>query len=300
MLDRHYDPKLSVGVILAGACLAPIIPPSLVAVIIGSLADVSIASLLLAGIVPGLIISALTLVYVFVRMPSEALDAQTTSTSDMSTGAALLRLLPFTLVIFSVMGLILLGIATPSEAAGTGVVGALGVAAIYGKLSLAMMRDALLLATRVSGAILLIVASSVLLGQLLALGGASSGIIRWVAELDIGQTALLIAMMLIPLILCMFIDQIAFMLAAIPLYQPILQTMDVDPVWFWTLFAVNLTIGTITPPFGYTLFALTASGPRAPSVGLAFRASWPIVAVLLVALATFFAVPQIILAPLGR
>jgi TRAP-type C4-dicarboxylate transport system permease large subunit len=76
--------------------------------------------------------------------------------------------------------------------------------------------------------------------------------------------------------------------------------MDVDPVWFWTLFAVNLTIGTITPPFGYTLFALTASGPRAPSVGLAFRASWPIVAVLLVALATFFAVPQIILAPLGR
>mgnify|MGYP000512210091 CR=1 FL=1 len=146
---------------------------------------------------------------------------------------------------------------------------------------------------------MLVVASSVLVGQVLGRGGASWGVIGGVSGRDIGQTVILLAMMAIPLILCMFVDQIAFMLAGITLYQPILQTMDVEPVWFWTLFAVNLTIGTITPPFGYTLFALTASGPRAPSIRLTFRASWPIVSIMIGALGLFFVFPQIVLWPLG-
>lgn len=299
MVERGYSSKLSVGVILAGACLAPIIPPSILAVIIGSLADVSISKLLIAGIVPGLVIAGMTLVYVIIvsrRMgEDEPTEETTTEQPERSSGRAILEMLPFLIVIFSVMGLIILGIATPSEAAATGVTGALIVAVIYRKLTISLILDALASAARVSAAILLIVASSVLFSQLLAISGASTGLIRWITTQDMPDWALLLILMLVPLILCMFMDQVAFMLAAIPLYIPIVASLDVDPLWFWAMFAVNLTIGTITPPFGYTLFALSASGPKSLTTKLVYSGSWPVVGIMLLALVLFAFVPEIIL-----
>ena len=294
MTARGYDARVSTGVILAGAPLAPIIPPSLLAIIVGSLADVSIAGLLIAGIVPGLLIAGLTGCWVAWRVARDpaAAPARAEVASDESLTAALVRMAPFLVVIASVMGLIVAGVATPGESAATGVVGAVLVAAIYRRLSLAMLREALVSATATAAMILVIVASSKLFSQLLAFTGASRALVQSATGLDLDPMIMLLLMMLVPFVLCMFIDQVAFLLMAVPLYGPLVGSLGFDPVWFWTLFLINLTLGSLTPPFGYTLFAFAAaSGAR---TGEVFRAVLPVIAIFVLALVVLALVPGLV------
>ena len=291
MQDRGYDVRLSAGTILAGASLAPIIPPSLLAIIVGSLADVSIAGLLVAGLVPGLIFATLTLAYVFLRQAPS--DEQPRKDQPGSPVLAILNTLPFLVVIFAVMGLIILGIATPSESAATGVVGALIVAALFGRLNLTMLRESLTSALTTSVVILIIVASAKLFSQLLSFAGATRGLVGLITDLGLNPDLTFLMMMLIPLVLCMFIDQIAFMLLAVPIYQPIVAALDFDPIWFWTLFMINLTVGSLTPPFGYTLFALKGANERL-STSQVFGAAWPVVGIFLFGMILLWAVPGLV------
>ncbi|WP_411891829.1 TRAP transporter large permease [Yoonia sp. SDW83-1] len=291
MQDRGYDTRRSAGTILAGASLAPIIPPSLLAIIVGSLADVSIAGLLVAGLLPGLLFASLTLAYVFITERGSAIPEQ--SRPEGSALRAMLDMLPFLLVIFAVMGLIILGIATPSESAATGVVGALIVAGLFGRLDMQMLRETVTSALTISVVILIIVASAKLFSQLLSFAGATRGLVALVSDLGLGPDMTFLMMMLIPFVLCMFIDQIAFMLLAIPIYQPIVAAMGFDPIWFWTLFMVNLTVGSLTPPFGYTLFALKGANDRLTTADV-FGAAWPIVGIFVTGMAILWAVPGIV------
>jgi len=294
MQARGYDMRLAAGTILSGASLAPIIPPSLVAIIVGSLADVSIAGLLIAGLLPGLLLALLTLGYVAFRIAGKA-QPEAAAVRQGSAGGAILRICPFLLVIFMVMGLIVLGIATPSESAATGVFGALLVAALFKKLSFAMLREALGSAVRTAGVILVIIASAKLFSQLLSFAGATRGLVSLVETMNLSPDATFLVMMLIPFFLCMFIDWLAFMLLAIPIYQPIVAAMGYDPIWFWTLFMINLTVGSMTPPFGYTLFALKGANEEL-STGDIFLAAWPIVGIFLAAMACLWAMPWLVTA----
>lgn len=293
MKERGYPVGPSTSTILAGASLAPIIPPSLLAIIVGSLADVSIAGLLVAGIVPGLIFAALTLVYLYLRggdMPPPEPGRAVTP-----VWRALVDMVPFLIVIFSVMGLILLGIAAPSESAATGVVGAIIVAGIFGKLSWSMLREAVASAVTVAVVILIIVCSAKLFSQLLSFSGATRGLIETIDALGLGPELTFLLMMAIPFVLCMFIDQIAFMLLAIPIYQPLVAAMGFDPIWFWTIFLINLTVGSLTPPFGYTLFALKGAS-EGMSTAQVFRAAWPVVGIFLSGMALLWAFPDLVTA----
>lgn len=297
MEARGYSPRLSATVILAGASLAPIIPPSLLAIIIGSLADVSIAGLLIAGIVPGIIISIMTGAYVTASVISNPALAPTDSDeTDDPRGSALgamLRMFPFMFIIFMVMGMIMLGIATPGESAATGVVGSILVAMLYKRASFSMLRTALISATRLSVMIMVIVASSTLFSQLVAFTGASRALVAWATDLGLSPMAMFFILMALPFVLCMFIDQIAFLLMAVPLYEPLVTALGYDPIWFWTIFLINLTVGGVTPPFGYTLFALSAAAPNL-SVGQVFRASYPVVAIFLLAMLLLTLVPGLV------
>lgn len=295
MSARGYDTGLSTTVILGGASLAPIIPPSLLVIVIGSLVDVSIASLLIAGIVPGIILSALLLGYVFFRVARRPDLAPPNADDGASPGLggatmAILRMSPFLLIFFSVMGLIMLGIATPSESAATGVVGSLITAALYRKLSFRMVFESLMSAAKIAATILVIVACSKLFSQLLSFTGATSGLVALVAELNLSSLAMMLILMAIPFFLCMFIDQVAFMLLALPIYEPIIKAYEFDPVWFWMLFLINLTVGSLTPPFGYTLFALKGAAANMP-ISQIFRAAWPTVAIFLIGMALLIAFP---------
>ena len=293
MVARGYDRRLSTGVILAGASLAPIIPPSLLAIIVGSLADVSIAGLLIAGVVPGLLIAAATGGWVAWRVVRDPAAAPAASAlPDGTVAGALLRMAPFLLVIFAVMGLIVLGVATPGESAATGVAGAIVVAAVYRRLSWTMLREALVSATATAAMILVIVASSKLFSQLLAFTGASRALVQSATGLDLDPMLMLLLMMLVPFVLCMFIDQVAFLLMAVPLYGPLVGQLGFDPVWFWTLFLINLTLGSLTPPFGYTLFAFAAaSGTR---MGTVFAASLPVIAIFVASLVVLAFLPGLV------
>jgi tripartite ATP-independent transporter DctM subunit len=281
MISRGYNPRLSAGVILAGACLAPLIPPSILTIIVGTLAGVSIAGLLIAGIIPGLVFAALFLVYVFVRIwlnPAMAPAAPDVMPSVTARDAlvAVVRIIPFTIIILMVLGFILLGIATPTEAAAMGVIGSLVTAAIYRGLSFNMIREATVSAAKVSGMILIIMATSKLFSQLLALSGGAAALTEWLVGLELGYFLMLFILMLLPFVLCMFVDQIALMLIVIPIYIPIVAAQGYDPIWFWLLFLINVTIGGLTPPFGYVLFALKSTWPEGTLADV-YAAAWPFV-----------------------
>ena len=186
------------------------------------------------------------------------------------------QMLPFSIIIFLVIGLILLGIATPTESAATGVVGAMIVSAINRRFSLRIAYEALGSAAFITSMIIVIVASSNMFGQLLAITGSTGQLVKYVSDLTADPNLLLFLMMLIVFVLCMFIDQIAIMLIIVPIVKPIVAALGFDPIWFWTLILINLTVGGITPPFGYTMFAFKGGAPEVPLSSI-FASVWPFV-----------------------
>lgn len=297
MIARGYDPKLSAGNILAGASLAPLVPPSVLVIIIGTLAGVSIAGLLVAGVLPGLMFASLFLLYTFIRVrlnpklapESENIDREVTAGDKVM---AVVRMLPFSIIIISVMGFILMGIATPNEAGAMGVIGALIAAAIYRRLNFRMVVESIGSAAMVSTMILIIMASSKLFSQLLAFTGGASALTEWVAAMEYAPWVMLIILMALPFVLCMFIDQIALMLIIIPIYRPIIEILGFDPLWFWLLFLVNITVGGMTPPFGYTLFALKSAWTEGTLMQV-YGAAWPFVLLFLLGMIILAVFPML-------
>ena len=298
MVASGYNRKMSAGVIMAGASLAPIIPPSVAVILIATLAGASIAKLLIAGILPGLLLAALFIAYTTVR---SVMDPSLTPAAGREVVSrptarekmrALLRLSPFGVVIFSVMGFILLGIATPTEAAATGVLGALITAAIFGKLRWSMINSALHTAALITGTILVIMASSNMFGQLLALTGTAARLTDAVASMQAPVTVLVLMLMAITFLFCVFADEIAMLLILIPLFKPIVSTVGMNEVWFWTLMLINLVLGGITPPFGYTMYAFKGGASDMPMNEI-YAATWPFVALYVAAICLIIVFPPI-------
>jgi tripartite ATP-independent transporter DctM subunit len=297
MRRRGYDTQFSAGTILAGASLDPIIPPSVLAVIVATLADVSAGKMLIAGILPGLMLTGMFLIYVVIRVrmqPSLAPDiAVDVSNAKGSALMALIRMVPSCFVFFMVMGLIMLGIATPTEAAATGVLGAIILAAYYRGLTVKMVTDALFSAATVASLLLIIMASATMFSQLLTFTGATRALGEFITGLNLAGWLMLFCMMALPFVLFMFLDQVALMLVLIPIYQPLIRLYGFDEIWFWTLFLVVATVGGLTPPFGYVLFALKSAAPDVPMTTI-FRASWPFVWIICLGMVIMALVPDII------
>ncbi len=289
MLSRGYDKHLSAGTILAGASLDPIIPPSVLAILIATIAQISTGKLLIAGIIPGLMLTAMFLIYVMIRLkinPALAPDLAVDLADRKDTGSAiiaLLKMLPSALIFFLVMGLVMLGVATPTESAATGVFGSLLLAAGYKRLSWSLVKEAVMSAVTVASLLLLIMCCAVMFSQLLTLTGAARKLGEIVVELNLSAALMLFLMMAVPFILFMFLDQVALMLVLIPIYNPLLKVYGFDEIWFYTLFLVVATVGGLTPPFGYTLFALKSAAPQVPMSDI-FKASWPFVWIIMLGL----------------
>ena len=298
MVARGYDSRISTGLILAGATIAPIIPPSILAVILATLANESIAEMLIAGLLPGLFLASLFLGYTYLRVlldPSKAPpveDGEERTARDRLRGFA--RLLPFGVVVFMVIGLIMLGIASPTEAAATGVFATLIVAAYLRTLSLQMLWEATFSAARISATILLIIMSANLFGQLLAFTGAPEEMVSLIEELELGPWLVFVMLMLVSLVSCMFLGQTEFMLISVPIFAPIIHAVGFDPIWFWMLYLINITAGGMTPPFGMTMFVFKAAVPGS-SISEIYRSTFPFVGVIFVGIAVMSLFPQIVL-----
>jgi len=187
----------------------------------------------------------------------------------------------------------MLGVATPSESAATGVLGAILTAAYYRRLNFKMLFEAVGEAALLACVVLLILCSAVMFTQLLAFTGATSALTEVVTSLEVNRWVMFFILMALPFVLCMFIDQLGLMLIVVPIYLPILKALEFDPVWFWLLFLLNITLGAITPPFGYVMFAVKAAAQDV-SMGEIFSASWLFVGLTLIGMFIMTVFPEIV------
>lgn len=297
MKRRGYSYIMSIGAISAAGGLAVIIPPTALGVLLGALAEISIARLLMAGVIPGLVMATLYTIYIVGRAKLQPHLAPDYEVARVPTGEKLRELgylLPLSIIVFSVMGVIFLGIATPTEAAGMGVLGTIVVAAIYRRLTLPMLYRSLIATVQITVVIMLIIVGSKIFSQILAFTGASRGLVEVVKGLAAPPVVVLIMMMLVIAVLGCFIDQISIMMITVPIFFPVAYTLGFDPIWFGMLMLLNMEVASTTPPFGLQLFVLKGVVPDASMADI-YRSCFPFVVLDFLNLAIMIAFPAVVL-----
>ena len=304
MLHRGYDPKLAIGTICAGGSLGTMIPPSVVLILYGLTANVSIGDLFLAGVTPGLLLGALYVGYVVLRCslnpalgpPAPLEDRQ----MPLAEKLALLKglILPLMIIVW-VLGSIYGGIASVTESAGIGACGAVASAWLRKELTWALIRNSLLQTMTTVGVLLwLAFGANALIGIYNVMGG--TGYVRGlITGLPLEPLGIIIVMMLILVVLGMFMDWIGILLLTMPIFVPVATELGFDPVWFGILFCMNMQASYLTPPFGPAAFYLKSVAPPEITMQLIFRGVLPFVGLQLIGLLAILLFPQIALWPLG-
>ena len=292
---RGYRPPMSIAAILGAAGLDPLIPPSILAVLLAVQAEVSVGSLLLMATSAGIVLGILLNGYFVLRavaQPSLAPRYDPPPTSLRERIAALRHVALVGILIFVVLGLIMTGTATPSETAALGAVAAAIAVVAYRRFSWDLLRQVSKSTATTSGMVLFIFVGSTAYSQLLAASGAGTGFVQFVAELTVDPRLIALAFVGIVFILGLFIDAISIMLIAVPLFMPVIDLLGLDPLWFALLVLMSINIGALTPPMGLQLFVLKGVRPDIP-LGTIFRSVWPIVALMWVAILIFFLFPDL-------
>lgn len=300
MLRLGYDRKLSIGIICAAGALATLIPPSVVLIVYGLAAQVSITKLFSASVVPGLLLASLYIGYILLRV---RLNPSLAPIYDIpETGLPLLQRLKYLkgvilpgILIGSVLGVIYSGIATVTEAAAVGAVGAVVVAAIRKELSWVMMRDAMRQTVLTVGSIIWLVLGAVsLIGIYNRIGGGDF-LRSLLTQLDIGPIWVIVVMMLIVMLLGTFLEWIAIIFITVPIFAPVVVDLGFDPVWFGVLFAMNIQIYYLSPPFGPACFFLKSVAPKDIALQEIFAAVMPFIALQAVGLLLVLLMPDLAL-----
>ena len=281
MMRRGYKKYMAMGPILGVGGLAMIIPPSGLAVLLGSIAKIDVGRLLIAGVVPGLLLAVLYSALIFAQVKIDPKAAPQYDVEPVSRRVKVrlifTHLLPMSLIVFMVIGLILLGIATPSEAAAFGVLGVLILAVAFRSLTWKSITNSLSGTLRVTVMVMFVVIASSTFSQILAISGATAGLVGWVSGLDVSPTVILIAMFLLLLIMGMFMDQVSIMLLTVPIFFPLAQSLGFDLIWFGIVVLLSLEISGVTPPFGLGLFVMLGVAPKGTTLGDVSKAVLPFV-----------------------
>ncbi|GAA4220875.1 tripartite ATP-independent transporter DctM subunit [Sagittula marina] len=296
MLRLGYDRSLSIGVVCAGGSLGTMMPPSIVLIIYGLVANTSIADLFIAAITPALLLLGFYVAYVLFlcwRNPQLGPPMSREEMAQESVASALRALAAPLFIVFVVLGSIYGGIASITEAAAMGVSAVLIISLLRRELTLKMVQDSLVHTLETCGMIIWIgIAAAVLVGVYNLMGGN-----RFVAQAILGIDAapvfIIMVMMLILLVLGMFLDWIGIALLTLPIFVPIVVQLGYDPIWFGILFAVNMQVSYLTPPFGPAAFYLKSVAPKEITLKHIYVALLPFIALQLVVLATILFFPPI-------
>ncbi|MCY4476857.1 MAG: TRAP transporter large permease [Gammaproteobacteria bacterium] len=282
MTRRGYAPHMSIGPIIGTGGLAMLIPPSSLGVLLGSLAGLNIGALLIAGIIPGLVLAVgySLVIYLQARLNPSSAPSYGVQRVPVRQRLRLLvfNILPLGLVVFCVVGFIVLGWATPSEAAAFGALSVAALAALARRLTVKALRSALTSTVRISGMVFLLILSSSVFSQLMAFSGASTAVVDWSIGLEAGPYAKLLLMFALMLVLGMFMDQISILLLTIPVFFPLAASMGFDAIWFGVVVLLALEMSLTTPPFGLLLFLMQSVAPRGTTLGQVIRAALPYLA----------------------
>lgn len=299
MEQRGYKKSMSLGPILGSAGLAIMIPPSQLIVLIGALSETSVGRLLIGGIIPGLLMAALYAGYIIIRcvlQPNLApsYDAMHISLSEKVV-SFLKHILPCGLVIFLVTGVIFLGIATPSEAAATGAVGACLLAFLHRKMSWSVMKRSILGTLRIMTMILMMVTGAVAFGQIVAFSGIGKGIVNGILSFSLPPLMIIIAIQFMYLVMGFFMSTISVMMITFPIILPVVNALGFDMVWFGILVLLNIEMGATTPPFGYTLFVMRGLVPDDTRMGDIYLAALPFLGCDLIVMVLMLIFPSIVI-----
>ena len=299
MEERSYAKHMSIGPIIGSGGLALLIPPSTLAVLLGSIAQINIADLLLAGLIPGLVLAIFYILTIWLQvrhnpMAAPAYDVEAASAFEKLRMIAV-YILPMSLVVFSVVGLILLGITTPSEAAAFGVLSVIVLSACYGGLNWKMLAKSLEGTLRVTVMVFFIILASKTFSQILAFSGATSGMIKWATAYEFSGMVMLLIMFAVLLVLGMFVDAISMMLLTIPIFFPIAQALGFDPIWFGLIMLLAIEMSGTTPPFGLLLFVMQGVAPAGTTYWMIVRAAMPYLFCDLILLILLIAMPSLAL-----
>jgi len=297
MLARGYHPNMAMGPIMAIGGGDMLVPPSALTVLLGSLAGISISQLLIAGIVPGVLMSVLFVGWIVLRAtldPSLAPAFEHESvTTWMRVKPLLLYVAPLVMIFVVVVAAMAAGWATPTEAAAIGAVATVFVAWIYRALTWSNLMRALIGTAGISGIILFIIVGATTFAQILTFSGATNGLVAAITDAQLAPWIVLGAMLIILIILGCFIDQVSMMLICLPFFMPLVETYSFDPIWFGVLFLICMQLGLLTPPFGMLLFTMKSVAPKEIAMSQVWHAVTPYVVMGMVALALVIVFPPL-------
>jgi tripartite ATP-independent transporter DctM subunit len=295
MLKKGYSKNMSLGPLMGVGTVDALIPPNALTVVLASLANIDVGQLLIAGIVPGMIMSGLYLIYVVLWcriFPNEAplYDVPHVPLKEKVI-ATVQYLLPLGFIIFMVIGFIFLGVATPTEAAATGTLGSFILTLLYRRLNWEIIKKSVLGTVKVTVMIFMIIIVSNTYGEILAFTGAAAGMTSFITNLAIPPIVILIGMLVVILILGCFMETVAIMMITIPIYMPVVNAFGYNTIWFGVMMLIALETGLITPPFGVTLFVMKGVAPPEITMADIWRAVTPYVIVDILCIALVMVMP---------
>ena len=299
MEKQGYHKSMIFGPILGGGGLAVLIPPSGLAVLLAAIGEISVGKILLAIIGPGLLLAALYSAFIIIRCiinPSLApvYEAPKVSLSEKLKNVGY-NILPVAAIIFSVIGFMVLGIATPEEAAASGALATLFVAIVQKRLSREVIKKTILGTVKVTGMIFLIIAGARGFSQILAYVGATQAMAQFVLSLPVHPLVVMGIMQVVILILGCFMDSAAIILLTMPIFVPAIISLGFDPVWFGAIAVLNIEVGLITPPFGVALYTMKAVAPPKYTMGDVISSAAPFIALQVLAIGICMMIPSIVM-----
>lgn len=295
MLKRGYQKELAIGCISAAGALGILIPPSIIMVLYGATAEVSVGKLFIGGVVPGIVMSLFFVVYILIRAwLNPKLAPGVPESFAFSEKLVVLKgvLLPLGLIVL-VLGVIYFGICTPTEAAAVGAFGAMGCAMAYRKLTWTKLRDSLWSTMKTNAMIFWLIIGATAFTHFLAYSEIQGLIHQTVLSLDVSPWMILITIQIIYFILGMFLDPAGILMLTTPIFVPIITKLGFDPLWFGILFVVNMEMAYITPPFGFNLFIMKAIVPPRIQMMDIYRSVYPFVILQAICLLLIMMFPQL-------
>ncbi len=297
MLKHAYSPQLASGTIAASGTLGQIIPPSIILILLGDVMGVPVGRLFMAAVIPGLLLVVLFCIYlggVAWFFPQSAPALKQDKSNHLFT-RVIFSLLPPLVLVVAVLGSIFFGIASPTESAAVGALGAMCLAASHRKLTMANLKDSMRLTTRLTSMVFLILIGANAFGLVFRGMGGDIMVLELMTNLPGGIWGFLLISMLLVFVLGFFLDFLQICFIVVPILSPIAQHMQVDLLWFAILIAINLQTSFLTPPFGFSLFYLKAVAPPAVNIHHIYRGIIPFVILQLIGILILITFPDFVL-----
>ena len=302
MLKYNYDKRLASGVICASGTLGQIIPPSIILIILGDVLQQPVGDLYRAALIPGLLLVTFYIIYVLAlaSIRKDAAPAMPSNDAPLSVQywVAFKAIVPALALVLIVLGTVFAGIATPTESAAMGAVGAVVLALAGGNFRFRMLHQVAMETTKISAMVFTILAGATFFSMVFTYTGGDAAVEQMIQHLPGGKWGFIVLSMLAIFLLGFFIDFVEIAYIFIPMIAPILVTLGIDPLWFGILVAINLQTSFLTPPFGFALFYLRGVAPAEVKTTDIYRGVIPFIFLQLLVLTLLVAFPGMI-SPFG-